>query len=124
MEGMMDRLSQPVAFASAPLDRPPATSGHGTSSSSDTDMDDYATARRSGGLGKSTSMFSLLNAPFIKRAELCALGGTTPHAGLTQFPPPRIQPHTIDLKSELDEVLADDGEWLIKLYFIDADSNQ
>ena len=120
----MDRLSQPVAFASAPLDRPTATSGHGTSSSSDTDMDDYATARRSGGLGRSTSMSRPLNAPFMKRAELCALGGTTPHAGLTQFPPPRMQPHTIDLKSELDEVLADDGELFIYLYLINADSNR
>jgi hypothetical protein len=107
MEGLENRLSQPVAFTSVPLEasqkRPTASSN----SSSDTDVETPAirNGKRaiSNKLGKHHAVIAK------RRVLICDAVVSRSNAGISQFPPPRLQPHTIDLKAELDEVLADDG---------------
>jgi hypothetical protein len=145
MEGLENRLSQPVAFASVPLEFSqavaPGQKGQGqqdssATSGSESEVDPSTPAsapstsagNRAGkpsskaskgsksNIGKASSSSWLLKYENMMMADYASqspiisasLASTISHS---QFPPPRLQPHTIDLVAEMDEVLADDCKY-------------
>lgn len=103
MEGMLDNLSQPAAFAAAPLGPSAAGAqsrrglGREGSSSSDTDFEDSKASRISRKFG----------------------------SGVTRFPPKPIMESTvIDLRQELEEVHADDLDELSESFCLIPSSKE
>lgn len=100
MEGMLDNLSQPVAFATAPLgpeEASPSTPGRADAGpSSDTEVDDSMASRITRRLGTLTAAGSRA------LSGEGTLGRTTPLRA--------TQPLELDLDEKFDEAFADDGE--------------
>ncbi|KAL4251635.1 hypothetical protein ABKN59_003795 [Abortiporus biennis] len=112
-EGMLDYLSQPVAFATAPLGPPEDSNGPSISlsrrrepgSSSDTDADDSTTRRTA---SRGMSFMKAAKSRMLQRNGKMSDSGRDGRAGLTTFPP---QPHGsfVDDWDE-DELDADDDD--------------
>lgn len=106
---MLDYLSQPVAFATAPL--APPSPGEGSrrrdgSSSSDTDLEDVISKRFSRGIG----LVKAARSRMLTRHDSSATASDSENgrAGSSAFPPRPIQEAVRDDWD--DEFGADDGE--------------
>ena len=112
-EGMLDYLSQPVAFATAPLS-PPETNRRDGSASSDTDIEDPISKTLSRGLGfvKAAKSRMLTRHDSSTNMSSDSDGG---RAGINTFPP---KPQPLD---DWDDDLGDDGE-LILVHTFSGDS--
>ncbi|KAH9951394.1 hypothetical protein B0H21DRAFT_685234, partial [Amylocystis lapponica] len=112
-EGMLDYLSQPVAFATAPLAPPSASVSHPAgrrrdgNSSSDTDIEDPISRRLSRGIG----LMKAARSKMLTRNDSSATASDSDggRAGPSTFPPKPQPLHAIDLRDDWDEeVRADD----------------
>lgn len=109
-EGMLDYLSRPVAFATAPLAPEDPTSKSRTrdgSSSSDTDPDDAISKKISRGI----NLVKAAHSRMLTRYDTSATGSESESAsGPSTFPPPPQPSHAIDLRDDWDDdVRAFDG---------------
>lgn len=113
-EGMLEHLSQPVAFATAPLAplvESPQKAGRrrdASSNSSDTDIEDPISRRLSRGI----SFVKAARSKMLTRHDSSANASDSDVAGPSTFPP-RPQPtHAYDIGDEWDDdVRANDGGW-------------
>ncbi|TFY58160.1 hypothetical protein EVJ58_g6586 [Rhodofomes roseus] len=107
-EGMLDYLSQPVAFATAPLAPPSPAEGsrrRDASSSSDTDLEDAISKRISRGIGLVKAARSRMLTRYDSSATTS--DSESGRAGPSTFPPRPVQP----LPDEWDdEFHADDDD--------------
>ncbi|KDQ59448.1 hypothetical protein JAAARDRAFT_33011 [Jaapia argillacea MUCL 33604] len=121
MEGMLDNLSQPVAFATAPLGPAASTTlqrktiGRNESFSSDTDLEDGIGTRlsRRFGLGKSVRGVGRDGSP------------AAANPGITKFPPrAHVETPVVDLRDDLEEVHADDWDLTESFCLIPSSSSE
>ncbi|KAH9934881.1 uncharacterized protein B0H18DRAFT_951400 [Fomitopsis serialis] len=110
-EGMLDYLSQPVAFATAPLAPPPpaeSTRRRDTSSSSDTDLEDAISKRISRGIG----LVKAARSRMLTRHDSSATTSDSENgrAGPSTFPPRPPQSSPDAARDDWDdEFRADDA---------------
>ena len=100
---MLDYLSRPVAFATAPLvpeDPSAKAKARDGSSGSDTDLDDPITKKISRGI----SLVKAAHSKMLTRYDSSATVSETEAAsGPSTFPPPPQPSHAIDLRDDWDD---------------------
>ena len=105
MQGMLDNLSQPVAFATVPLGHPEIP----ISPSSPDKTDDI---RRDGSLSSDTDLDEPIFSKFTRRIGISRKGSKNDHSGLSsrKFPSNGKQPeHEIEGSFEDNEEFFDEG---------------